>query len=694
MTKVLDFSVHSDSHPKKNLEAFVNFCRNQLHLPDGVVAWEDTYWKGVGIFGQTRGKSGSAAIHSGANNPFTKPFADFAKAYIRYQELNAISACGGRFRLMALRVIEDALIKRKGSSDVTMLDRGVLDEAATTLTTSDCSESKKVGVITFLREISKFTRENQLVVSDIGDWIFKMKLHQRITSSIGTKGDIARQACLPDDAISSAIAEIFFNNPNYPSDVFTTSTCALLMCQPGRISEVLSLEVGCFQQDVDSEGRQYHFLRNYISLKRYGVTKKGIPSLMVDTAKEALRRLENLSEPGRKLAEHIEINPTKFYRHDDCPDVEEDDVLSPYQACKALGLARAKTKSRTQKEAAIHSLEEWLNRHGHSCNTTGHTLRSLWAIVMEKQAYKPDKDGKLWLNKQKGIRLKDSLFCYRAWELDIRLKTRRPSPVFLWVANSEALRRRITISNHESHTTIFYRHNYKDAAGNPLSVRSHQFRHWLNTLCQKNGVSQEYIAMWSGRKNIEQNHVYNQMSTKERLALVINATAQSSSSAGDQIPSMPKTHEEFEIVNQRYAGSLHVTDYGYCVQDFAMSPCELYGDCDNCTHQVCVKGDEKAEQRLRQRFTLVEKQLLAAEREIEEGTKGADRWYEYHKKTAERLRERIAIIDDQNTPPGAFFRLKNGGYSVHGARAINAVKEHTILQETEITSSLKQKPIE
>lgn len=39
--------------------------------------------------------------------------------------------------------------------------------------------------------------------------------------------------------------------------------------------------------------------------------------------------------------------------------------------------------------------------------------------------------------------------------------------------------------------------------------------------------------------------------------------------------------------------ALYVTEYGYCVHDFSMLPCQKHRDCLNCNEQVCVKGDEE-----------------------------------------------------------------------------------------------------
>ncbi|EKD74304.1 MAG: hypothetical protein ACD_45C00005G0009 [uncultured bacterium] len=50
---------------------------------------------------------------------------------------------------------------------------------------------------------------------------------------------------------------------------------------------------------------------------------------------------------------------------------------------------------------------------------------------------------------------------------------------------------------------------------NSTPIDTHQFRHLLNTMAQRDGLSQSEIARWSGRADIKQNRVYDHMSEFE-----------------------------------------------------------------------------------------------------------------------------------------------------------------------------------
>lgn len=86
---------------------------------------------------------------------------------------------------------------------------------------------------------------------------------------------------------------------------------------------------------------------------------------------------------------------------------------------------------------------------------------------------------------------------------------------------------------------------------------------------------------------------------------------------------------------------------------FARS-CEEFPDCVNYAVQVRIKGDSTERlDRIRKRLVTLEEMLSIADAIVESGEMGADRWYQYHKKTVTRLRELIAIWEDPDMKNGA-----------------------------------------
>jgi hypothetical protein len=141
---------------------------------------------------------------------------------------------------------------------------------------------------------------------------------------------------------------------------------------------------------------------------------------------------------------------------------------------------------------------------------------------------------------------------------------------------------------------IFTRHRYIGPEGKALHLRSHQPRHLLNTIGQRNGMSDLDLAKWSGRSLVTQNPVYNHVSEDEMLrkaeTLDISTIGSQAFMIDSVKPNLPVTPG---MINLWEHGAVHATEFGYCVHDYMMSPCDKFRDCINCNEQVCVKGEEE-----------------------------------------------------------------------------------------------------
>lgn len=183
-------------------------------------------------------------------------------------------------------------------------------------------------------------------------------------------------------------------------------------------------------------------------------------------------------------------------------------------------------------------------------------------------------------------------------------------------------------------------------------------RHLLSTIAERGGMAQDELAKWAGRADAKQNRVYNQMSEFE---MVVRAEQFDPSKllfrpVGEAKKHIPVTIQEFNTLEK---GASHVTDYGFCANDYTISPCDKYRDCLNCAEQVCVKSEEEKLRRIKAQLAEVETQFEASEVAFKEGLAGADRWYEYHQHTLTHLRQLVEILEDLNVPDGSLIKLAN-----------------------------------
>jgi hypothetical protein len=414
----------------------------------------------------------------------------------------------------------------------------------------------------------------------------------------------------------------------------------MLMCAPSRITEVLELPVDCEVEERDSKGQLRYGWRFY-SGKGFGGDIKWIPSEMVSVAKEAVRRIKSISEEGRSLARWIEDHPNEFFRRKGTPQIADDTPLNAEQVCRFLGWEGNPSLIRHR----LRSCREWpLN------------LNQLWQFVMSCSRQPKDPP---WLNRKKGIKFSQALFCMTT---DIFGVTNRPHYPVLFVPNANDFNSDLNSQRYEGepyqYKTIFDRYGYLTTEGKRIKLTSHQARHLLNTFAQKGGLSNLEIAKWSGRADAKQNRVYNHMSEYEMVAQAeeLDKGLTLFGPLGEPGKHPPISIQEFNTLEK---GPVHVTEYGVCVHDFTMSPCEKFRDCLNCSEQVCIKGNDERFKRMKARLAEVEKQYEESVEAMEAGLAGADRWYEYHKNTLKRLRELVGIFENPEIQDGALIKLRN-----------------------------------
>jgi hypothetical protein len=215
-----------------------------------------------------------------------------------------------------------------------------------------------------------------------------------------------------------------------------------------------------------------------------------------------------------------------------------------------------------------------------------------------------------------------------------------------------------TLQTKGSAKSIFEKRDLRDEKGKLLFLKTHMLRHYLNTLVRQTGMlTEDEIAQWSGRKQVHQNATYNHHSDRDVIAKLRAAVGDPSISVG------PFTNIDNRVFTRReeFASikviTAHTTEFGYCIHDYAQSPCQVHQDCMNCNEQVCVKGDARAEENLRKTRKELERLQEDARVAFSEDVLGAADWFKYQTKTLERVNQLLAIIDTEEVPQGAVIQL-------------------------------------
>ncbi len=637
MAEIFQFIPKHKLESKKNLDDFICLCRDKLTVFGADLDWDADYWPSAkcafGNIDQTTRKIDPSKV-------MQNPFKNFAKAYFRYQQGHRPNA--SRQELGALKSIERALVLSGVGADIQHVNLSIFDQAAI-VAKEHYASGKAYHTGRELERLAVFFNENRLVSTTLS-W---KNPHRRPIDTVrtGQKAKDQREKKLPTQDALDALADAFAGNPAISRDIFTTSVVAMLLSAPSRMTEVLALPVDCEVWETKRDGSSAYGWR-FQPGKEGDPMIKWIPDAMVSIATEAVDRIRKMTEEARRVSSWLETHPQLFYRHALCPNVGENEPLTVVQVARALGIS-CEENNYVKKHLRRLKLpnQDYLN-----------TLASLNLWVHQRLP----KDFP-WYDKGRGIRYSNALFCV----LDKQLRTDLPDSPFMVqkptvnVVNFD-LDSRETSENYVC-PGLFDRLGYNNGLSNPLKVTSHQFRHLLNTMAQRGGLSQAEIARWSGRADMKQNRVYDHMSEFELVDMLrSHDTALSLDSPLEEIAEqiatqLPMTQQEFNVLAMPTA---HVTEYGFCVHDFVMSPCQRFRDCMNCSEQVCIKGDRRLE-RIRARYEHVRQLKDRADQEIKEGAAGADRWYEIHSLTEARLKELIGILENPSIENGVIIRLRN-----------------------------------
>lgn len=127
-----------------------------------------------------------------------------------------------------------------------------------------------------------------------------------------------------------------------------------------------------------------------------------------------------------------------------------------------------------------------------------------------------------------------------------------------------------------------------------FALTPHQIRHYNNTVYQQSGVSDEHIAILSGRLSVQQNATYDHM-TGEEVAFRLMFSAKNTKQDLSHIAVNVITATEYKELTRRAATD---TGVGICTQDLHESPCshlsDLFYHCVTCTKAAFCKGSKVA----------------------------------------------------------------------------------------------------
>ena len=661
MAQLIQFIPLKKLTAQKNLQNLIELSRDHLVLwadqPD--FGWENNKWPVTGMrirFTNHEHRALHPSKTPESHQLMHPVFAEFAKAYLRYR--HTVNPHKNIDREMSgLRILEMVLRQEMAVPDITKIDQRHFDRVMNELRL----EKRRQFIAGELLNILKTLADFCIVTSSAHYWKHPYVGTASYDFANGTYADAeTRLSKLPDQNALLAIAEVFGRGHTQKLedvDIIITSITCLLLSAPMRIGEILRLRIDCLRQEADKNNHiQHHF--NYWTPKIKEFVPKAIPSTMAPHTVVAIDRLIRITEDGRQLARHMESNPTKFYRHKNCPDVPDDQLLTKDQAVAALGFLN------------YRSCQNFIYRHTNSYAFTGITLDFLWQFVLAEHRqlnpyfpYQEPVDSR----SNKPLKMSESLICFRRFQLGVRSST---SPVLLASFSRDYFTRRLEASSNGRNKKIcfFTRHGFK-----AIKLKSHSLRHLLSRLARRSGVSIDTITTWSSRASSHQSLTY------------LNDDPQEAASKGatlfgmqqEQTHKTPITHEEAEILSQ---GPFHRSRYGLCRRSWRTGPCNRFADCLNCSELLICKGDKLAAGTVAKDREHLVRTFNAAKAAVDNGERAASRWMQVAEPQIERLNQLLNILNDKRIPEGSPIDL---------ADSSNISHENTVVDDKATTFGVK-----
>ena len=642
--KIVVFRGSDELDAEANLREYIRVARDEMTALGADLPFDENIWD-VTRYMVKPGHTGTRKrllfrqfddTHRNSFVPMREPFVTFAKSYVRHEHALSPTRVVDS-RLAALRALETALAESRARPNVVNANSSVFNRAAQLL------QEKKGEQFAYqagreLERISARLAEHGLATLRM-PWKSNIQAPVRTTGRIGEEFNRLREKHMPSQAALGALPQIY-RDAKEPGHIIASSVMAVLLCAPSRISEALSLPVHC-EHRTARDGKESYGLRWWPAKGARPMIKPVLPSMRW-LAEEALEKIRKVTEPARELARWYEKHPGKLYLPPELEYLREREEITMREVSAIQGTPYVATG------------KKWCRRHG--LTQVKHTGR-WWvrfedverAVIKELPAGFPVLPGT-------GVKYENALMVARLGELNVRNYT---SPCRFVAVSSSAIMDLLGAHHGKGQHCIFSDHGFKEPDGSAIRLRTHQLRHYLNTLAQRDPLEPIDLAMWSARTDVEQNEKYDHESADELLTRIRDAIGDPDKMKGslaDLPKSLPISWDEFR--RKRILNAL-TTDTGYCTHEYTMVHCPWHSHCIDCEDHLYQKTP-KTRAAIQRLCDEAETQIGNAERAGNQGYAGANRWLDKHRATFARLQQVRAIMEDP-TIDGTFFQIPPTG---------------------------------
>lgn len=647
---------------KENLARIIKECRD-LSFYGQKIPFDEMLWP-VGTVLNLKGRTNKQNLrftkHRGSKSikdiPLDEAFAPFAKAYILARQ-GMLGRSEISHYLLALKWVEQALLET-GSSDPTRITGLILDRAAA-LAKAYYRDAYPFG--TKIKRMADFLLENRLTQVPC-EWSNPIPptSYSRSKAKVGAEAEKRRKEMLPPLEAVAGLGRCFLEalDRGDVKDMILSAPLMILTTNSSRISEVLTLPANCLIKEAEGVSMRW------FPAKGGAPTKKPIHPELAPYGEQAVEALLRYSAPARAIALWYEENLNRLYLAPELEHLRAEELLSTWEVSQILWGEKA---GRSEKDRELNSSEISKSVRGFftqrklyfedaGTSKDSFHIKQFPFAELEKAVLAMLPNDFPWRDRETRLKYSDALCITRYYECSPR---RRHFACMMRGLEYGDIREELVerLVREYRYPSIFERLGILDSSGNPIKIRTHQVRHFLDTGMHQAGLEELLIAAYAGRKNVHQNTVYDHVSGEERAEKVRDTMQAASEEYGLSTRSktfIPIVRSEF--LSQKIKAG-HTTDLGHCVHDFTMMPCQMHGEHIVCESHVVVKGDQAMETRLRLGQAECKRLASIAQQAANDSNEAARAWLEVHNIRVEHFDEILALLEAPAVPNGSFLKL-------------------------------------
>lgn len=437
---------------------------------------------------------------------------------------------------------------------------------------------------------------------------------------------------LPDRAVLESLGNIFYNRRALSErDRLIICSLGIMLVSGFRMSELISLPLDCL--GFERHGRDRRWFLRFWKRKGQGLntiiaSKRYLSPLGAKLVRQCVNDIRAITRSARKQARALEANPKRVALKFPAKRA----YLSREETARVLGcepgsLSRLMSLGHVTLNAKRDGAGRGAPYRIERAEVEAELMRRRGGLYVPNTA----KDQAQLLSETLIIEFKLSGNGFRRSQYLVQGLPQ--STVHSYLGGSPNRMKSIFI-RHADDVSI-------DAETTPYRMRSHMFRHWLNTVAHKAGMTAFQITLWMGRRSVAETMKY--LHAAADIAELVRDSMRENKMQGDY----PRRLAELKGADRE--GFLitidegHQTADGTCLRSFQRSSCDVAKSCDMCRHFVWsneVTPVENAAMKTRRQSLIWNLSVLEKRRDAD--TNVHPRQLEIAKLQLERLELRIS----------------------------------------------------